>query len=234
MTASGERSGTLADVAYGRILKAITVGTLKPGQRVRFEDLRELCQTSISPVREALTRLTAEGLTTLEGHRGYRVSPLSLTDLWDTVRTRQLIEGRAIRLSVELGDEAWEAGLVSAFHLISRWQKAHPQRPSAENHDWHLHHVRFHQVLIAACGSPLLLGFCETLAQRAERYRRLSLGAPYERDIGREHAAIYEAAIERDAGAAERLLCFHYEQTARALESIVVVAEVGTSGELSL
>lgn len=221
MIAIGARSGTLADVAYARIAGAITAGALKPGQRLRFEDLRELCETSISPVREALTRLTAEGLTTLEGHRGYRVAPLSRDDLWDTVRTRQLVEGRAVRQSVEHGDEAWEAALVSAYHLMSRWRHAHGAEPSAATEDWHRHHVRFHQALIAGCGSPLLLGFCETLAQRAERYRRLSLGAPYARDIHQEHADIYEAALRRDGAAAENRLRFHYEQTARALEAAI-------------
>lgn len=221
MTAIGARSGTLANLAYARISNAITIGVLKPGQRVRFEDLRELCQTSISPVREALTRLTAEGLTTLEGHRGYRVAPLSRDDLWDTVRTRQLVEGRAVRQAVAEGGEAWEAALVSAYHLMSRWRHAHGAEPSAGTEDWHRHHVRFHQALIAGCGSPLLLGFCETLAQRAERYRRLSLGAPYDRDIHREHADIYEAALRRDAAEAEARLCFHYEQTARALEAAI-------------
>ena len=105
MTASGDRATTLADIAYGRIQRAIRSGALSPSQRLRFDDLRKLCDMSISPVREALTRLTAEGLTELEGHRGFRVAPVSIDDLWDTVRTRQLMESQALRLSIEKGDE---------------------------------------------------------------------------------------------------------------------------------
>jgi DNA-binding GntR family transcriptional regulator len=221
MTASGDRATTLADIAYGRIQRAIRSGALSPSQRLRFDDLRKLCDMSISPVREALTRLTAEGLTELEGHRGFRVAPVSIDDLWDTVRTRQLMESQALRLSIEKGDEHWEAALMTAFHLLS------PSKPPNKNtkpdayEEWEGRHAAFHRTLISACGSPLLLSLCETLLMRADRYRRLSTWSPLARDIGLEHKRIYQAAIKRNADRACKLLCAHYENTARAVETFV-------------
>ena len=86
MIAIGDVSRTLADEAYSRIRAAMHSGQLKPGQKLRFSELQELTDTSVTPVREALARLTAEGFTEFEGHRGYRVAPVSSADLWDIVQ----------------------------------------------------------------------------------------------------------------------------------------------------
>ncbi len=95
---------TLAGDAYEAIRQAIGVGTFKPGDRLSFADLQALCNMSVTPVREALARLTAEGFTVLDDHRGYTVAPLSLAELRDVTATRQLCEGEALRLSVLNGD----------------------------------------------------------------------------------------------------------------------------------
>jgi len=59
MIAIGDVSRTLADEAYSRIREAMHSGQLKPGQKLRFSDLQELTDTSVTPVREALARLKA-------------------------------------------------------------------------------------------------------------------------------------------------------------------------------
>ena len=51
--------GTLAGDAYAAIHRAIRSGELAPGQRLRFAELQTLCGMSVTPVREALARLTA-------------------------------------------------------------------------------------------------------------------------------------------------------------------------------
>src|SRR6202790_5875329 len=111
---------TRANKAFSRIREAMHSGQLKPGHKLRFSELQELTDTSVTPVREALARLTAEGFTELEGHRGYRVAPVSSTDLWDIVRNRQRLESEALRLSIAHGDDHWEAQLMTAHHLLSR------------------------------------------------------------------------------------------------------------------
>src|SRR6218665_4012288 len=95
---------TLAGDAYEAIRQSIRTGAVKPGDRLRFADLQTLCGMSVTPVREALARLTAEGFTVLDDHRGYSVAPLSLAELRDITATRQLCEGEALRLSVLNGD----------------------------------------------------------------------------------------------------------------------------------
>ncbi len=220
MIAIGDVSRTLADEAYARIRAAMHSGQLLPGQRLRFSDLQALTDTSVTPVREALARLTAEGFTELEGHRGYRVSPVSSEDLWDVVKNRQQLESEALRLSIELGDDHWEAQLISAHHLLSRMDRERADLPTAVDEQWEKRHETFHETLIAACRSRVLLGFCSQLSGRANRYRRLSISAP-PRDIKTEHRLIFEATIGRDAATATRLLRDHFERTARMVDELL-------------
>ena len=181
---------------------------------MRFQELQEFCGMSVSPVREALARLVAAGLVEGEHNRGYRVTSLSLGDLDDLVRTRILVEGWALERSIEHGDEHWEAKLMSTLHLLERLPR---QQEDARLHDerWEARHADFHEALLSACGSQILLEFCKALYDRADRYRRFSLSVETgKRDVDGEHRAIRDAALARDAVKARALLAAHYENTA--------------------
>jgi DNA-binding GntR family transcriptional regulator len=94
--------------------------------------------------------------------------------------------------------------------------------PTAVDEKWEPRHQAFHEALIAACQSKVLLGFCSQLYARANRYRRLSITVPdIPRDIRTEHRLIFEAAIKRDAVAATDLLKEHFERTARMVDEIL-------------
>lgn len=210
---------TLAAEAYAAIRQAIRTGAFKPGDRLRFADLQALCGMSVTPVREALARLTAEGFTVLDDHRGYSVASLSLEELRDVTATRQLCEGEALRLSVLKGDADWEARVIAAHHLMARIPQAREDIPSAMREDWEARHAAFHAALISACGSPALLEICGKLFSRADRYRRLSVsleGAA--RDVTGEHRRLMDRALARDADGAAEALREHYGRTAAALE----------------
>ena len=211
---------TLAGDAYAAIRQAIRSGTFKPGDRLRFADLQALCDMSVTPVREALARLTAEGFTVLDDHRGYSVASLSLEELRDITAARQLCEGEALRLSVTKGDADWEARVVAAHHLMTRIPQAREDIPSVMREDWEARHAAFHAALVSACGSPILLDICERLFSRADRYRRLSVSlSGGARDVEGEHRQIMEHALARDAEGAAALLRAHYGRTAAALEA---------------
>jgi DNA-binding GntR family transcriptional regulator len=213
---------TLAGDAYEAIRQAIRSGSVKPGERLRFADLQALCGMSVTPVREALARLTAEGFTVLDDHRGYSVASLSLSELRDLTAARQLCEGEALRLSVEKGDADWEARVIAAHHLMARIPQAREDIPSAIREDWEERHAAFHGALISACGSPILLEICEKLFSRADRYRRLSVSVSAgARDPAAEHRRLMELALARDGEGAGAALREHYGRTAAALEGFL-------------
>ena len=74
-----------SEAASRAVREAIFTGRFPPGAPLRFQELQGLCGMSVSPVREALTRLVGEGLVEAEHNRGYRVATLSRHDLDDLV-----------------------------------------------------------------------------------------------------------------------------------------------------
>jgi GntR family transcriptional regulator, carbon starvation induced regulator len=203
--------------AWVRLRSAILSGELAPGAKLRFQQLQELCGMSVSPVREALTRLVAGGLVEGEHNRGYRVTSVTRALLDDLVRTRIQFEGWALERAIALGNEDWEAQCMADLHRLEKL----PRKIAKErlhNEEWEERHARFHASIISACDSPLLLQSCEQLYMQADRYRRLSLTVEFEpRDVGQEHRAILEALLKRDASQAKALLAHHYEATASVL-----------------
>ena len=119
------RSGTEPDVdaslvnqAIRRLRSAIRRAELDPGARLRIDALQARFGLSSSPLREALNRLAAEGLVEAEERRGFRVKPVSIAEFLDLTRVRLLLEKEALKESMRLGDDEWEARIIAAFHRM--------------------------------------------------------------------------------------------------------------------
>lgn len=214
-TDAGARK-TLMGSVYDRLRRDIVEGELGPGVRLRFEELKDNYGVGLSPLREALTRLAAEGLVVLEEHKGFHVAPIYRNDLQDLLFLRQETEALAIRRSIELGDDQWEARIVAAIHALGKRQSL-----SGEGHvdeEWEIRHRAFHDSLVAACNSPRLLQVRAQLTDHADRYRRLShhyLSAG--RDHLAEHCALADAVVARDTSRADHLIRSHLERTVQIL-----------------
>ena len=107
-------SKTLMASVYDRLRRDIVDGELRPGARLRFEELKDCYGVGLSPLREALTRLAAEKLVLLEQNRGFRVAPISQSDLRDLLFMRQEVESLAIKRAIERGDEVTATALMVA------------------------------------------------------------------------------------------------------------------------
>ena len=209
---------TLAEKAYVDLRHDIIRGVLAPGRPLRLADLSERYGMGFSPLREALNRLQAERLVTAESLRGFRVAPLSLDELHDTVSLRILIETRALRAAIAEGDDAWAAGIVSALYALKL--QAGRSGPDADIWALEARHHAFHLSLLAACNSPWTLEFVERLYAATERYRipvLLDAGLAAGRDVQAEHSALADATLDRDADKAAALQEAHYLHTDEAL-----------------
>src|SRR3712207_5245594 len=76
---------------------AIARGELKPGQRLRQEELAARFEISSTPVREALRKLEAEGLVASVPHQGVYVARPSLERMAESYRLRALLETHALK-----------------------------------------------------------------------------------------------------------------------------------------
>jgi len=211
---------TLTSAVLERLRADILSTKLVPGQKLHIAGLAKQFSVSLTAVREALSRLVADGLVQASDQRGFRVSPVSPADLEDVTRTRIDIEGLALRRSIERGDQAWLASVEQAFVALSAVPYRHPDDPQTHNEVWIVRHRIFHRALVNACGSQWLLGFRDILHEQSERYRRLSVRRETGRvrDVEAEHAAIVHAVLRRDADAAVAALTQHFLTTMHLVE----------------
>jgi len=207
---------TLASDLFERIRTDILHCILRPNSRLLFRDLRESYASGMSPLREALMRLAADGLVVLEDHKGFRVAPVSRAEVVDIANTRCALEGLAVRLSIEKGDDAWEANIVGRLHELSK-RPTYTVQGSLDA-EWERRHDALHRALYAACGLQWLLTFCELLSDRAYRYRYVLLDqVDRTRDHRAEHENIVKAVLERRSDDAVTQLETHYQRTVSTL-----------------
>lgn len=218
---------TLAKRAYQSLRRDIVHGHWPPGSKLKLEALIQHYEIGMSPLREALARLVGDQLVKTEDQRGFWVAALSLEELDDISRVRNLIETEALRLSIEHGDDAWEARVREAYDALNEIEGDVLVRGKGAPQDmvdtWEERNRQFHYALVSACNSPWLIKLQDLLYHQAERYRRVSLSASRgKRFVQDEHQAIFEATLERNALRACRLTHDHLMRTAdevrRAME----------------
>lgn len=201
---------TIAESSYRRIRADIIFGRLLPGQKLKLESLRETYETSISTLREVLNRLSSEGLVLAEGQKGFEVSPVSVSDLEETAALRLLLETHALEQSFAHGDVEWEAPLVSAHYKLARMEQVMATGDTSRAEDWKRYDWEFHQALISACGSKLLMETHSVIFDRYLRYQMVALS--YRGDVAaNEHQQLLDAALRRDAETAKRVLALHIQ-----------------------
>jgi DNA-binding GntR family transcriptional regulator len=215
-----DRISTQASSVYDRLQADILTGKLRPGLKLRLKDLIEMYETGNSPLREALNRLSANGMVVREENRGFRVPSASNKELMELTRTRCWLEEIALRESIANGDSEWEERIVLAFHWLARAARSGDAATKSTSPEWEEHHREFHLALISACDSSMLMDFCAELSQRSFRYRNLAEVVEYrDRHELEEHQELQNAVLDRDADKAVDLLKKHYAVTSEILVS---------------
>lgn len=205
----GVAAGTLASTAHARVRAEILSGAIAPGSRLHIRELCARLGIGLSPMREALNRLSAQGLVVQSDQRGFTAAPLDLADLADLTQARAAINAAALRDALAHGDAAWEEALLLAHHRLIR-----TPRQGAADPAWEARHATFHAALLAGCRSGRLRLYAEQLFAMADRYRIVSRAVDAgPRDVAAEHGAILQAALTRDVDRATALLNEHVGRT---------------------
>jgi DNA-binding GntR family transcriptional regulator len=203
---------TRTERVYEIIRSELLNGVLRPGQKLKTAELTERFVASQSVIREALTRLTEQGLLVAAPQRGFRVRNLSVEDIAELTETRVQVESLALRLAVERGDLQWETAVLAAHHRLERTPVTREDETVSE--DWSVRHRDFHQSLLAGCGNRRLESVANSLRDSAELYRRWYwvLTDDHQRDLAREHRQLKELALARDADRAIEVLTEHIDR----------------------
>jgi DNA-binding GntR family transcriptional regulator len=193
------RKPTTLSVEIARHLReAIIRGDLTAGEKINESQITRDLSLSRSPVREALRILEAEGLVTLEPHRGAYVRPVSEGDLEEIFDVRLMIESHGLRPDRHRVTPDAVASLRRAV------QDAHGALAAADFDAWHQASLRFHDGLVALAANRHLTRLHEELKTSLRRYQISVIGRFGEPERFQvEHEAIVDALergrIERGA-----------------------------------
>ncbi|CAM5279593.1 GntR family transcriptional regulator [Streptomyces tanashiensis] len=212
------RPQTAQQFVLEELRRAITSGELRPGGPIRQEALAARFEVSRVPLREALKALEAEGLVVHHVHRGYFVAELSLDDLEEIYRIRELLETEAVRMAVRWPPD----GLVGTLERIQR----EVERAAEEGDVAGMAAANrlFHFTLIEASGMPRLVRLITTLWDSTDAYRSLYYTGPtHRKQAVREHRAVISALRQGDEEATVRWLDEHRAHAVAALREVLTV-----------
>lgn len=190
----------------------ILSGGLDAGAPIRQDVLAEELGVSKIPVREALYRLTRDGLVYTVPNRGFFVSGLSPAEAYEVYDLRLAIEPSVTARAALAANEADRKAARSALDLLNG-------AVSRNARDAGTRHRAFHNALIRPADRNLTGQIVERLLVVAERYVRHHLAGPgrIER-ANEEHGGILDAWLDRDALRVERLVLNHIGNTMEDLK----------------
>lgn len=203
---------------FHAIKRDILMAALPPCEKLGLKMLSERYNCGTSPIREALNQLTVEGWVQRIDKRGFFVAEATAADFDDILQNRCLLEAEALRRSIARGDNAWEEQVVIAHFRMSALDRGADDQPGNDVSAWEQAHRTFHEALIAACGSRLMLENCARLYELNIRYRVLARDkSRVVRNVTHEHDAIKDLTLKRDADGAVDALVRHYMATGKFL-----------------
>ncbi|MCC6792459.1 MAG: GntR family transcriptional regulator [Thermomicrobiales bacterium] len=194
------------EVVYQRTRRAILTGDYAPGSPLRLQELAARSGVSMIPVREALRLLEAEGFVESVPNRGARVAPLSMDDMLDVYRTRQVLELEALHQAFP---RITPAVLAKAHRLNNKIVRQFAQKGYAEYED----HRAFHFTLYEPSGSKWLMRMIAIVWDHTERYRRQGSSYVTPQSAREEHELILSRLADRDEPGAVEALRIHLERS---------------------
>jgi DNA-binding GntR family transcriptional regulator len=205
---------TLGDTIYAHLSELLISGRLAPGERLSLRDSAAALGVSVMPVREAVSRLVADGALEVAPNRAVRVPVMTMRGFRELADTRMAVEGLAAARAARHRSARQLAMLrcaESAFRAMA--DEASPDAPLsvALNRDVHF-------AIYDACGLPPLRGIVAGLWLKAGPVINLDLRANPER-LKRGHARYHHAqalaAIEHgDAAAAQAAIAADIDEAA--------------------
>jgi DNA-binding GntR family transcriptional regulator len=200
-------SSSLTEGTYERIRTDLIACRLPPGERLKTKDLSASMGVSLGVIREALSRLTAEGFVQAEPQRGFRAAPLSIEELGQLAEATIVLEGICLRRAIQMGDLEWETRVTGAHYRFANTPVHEERDPTRISQQFSAAYAEFRRALLSACDNDWLLRLRDMLHAQSERYRQVcTVLGPKHLDYHKGYAAVVEAALKRDADRAVDLL----------------------------
>lgn len=207
------RTGTIADAVYQALRSAIVFGQLPPGRRLLERELAVELAVSRTPIREALRRLSEEGLVAGVPNRGVVVRTITLEEADHVYAVREPLEALAAELAARRCTAAQIAELEGCLLRAER---------AAQDGDWRTviqENNAFHDLMARASGNPVLARMLDLLRNQVNLVRMALWarrpGRPQE--TLRQHREILEGLLSGDPREAARAVRAHLQSSWQSL-----------------
>lgn len=211
-----DRHPSLRDRVYNQLRAAIIDGRMTPGTTLLQEQLAEQMGVSRTPIRDALDRLTSEGLVTRSLGGRVSVAELSFQELREKYAVRRVLEGLALRLAAERLDTS---RLENLRRYLREMREAVEQNAPLTVTEIG---CDFHDTIIASCGNEFLIQTLQSLNDSIRRYRRVAANIPGRaEETLREHEQVFTALQSGDIQAADQLIQEHIAHSQQHLEKAI-------------
>ncbi len=197
------------------IREMIRVGTLEKGDKINEKELSLALGVSRTPIREALQRLSIEGLIKIVPHKGAYVSSPRLRDIREMFEVMSVLEGACARMATEkMTDDQLER--LEALHeeLERHYKKRDHENYLQVNHQYHTY-------IQELTGNKILNDIINGIRLKILLYRSQQLYRPRRFDESiKEHRELLKAFKKKDPVEAETLMKSHLMNQCEALVSL--------------
>lgn len=201
----------------GQIARALAAqivsGALKPGERLRQDQVAQTFRASHVPVREAFRRLDAQGLVVSEPRRGVRVARLDPDDVIEVTEMRATLEALALHHAVpKMSADDLAKAHVALERCVGKTEVA----------DWEAANRGFHEAITRPCSMPRLNAAIADLHRVSARHLFATWQSlDWQPRSDDEHRAILEAIEVKQTERACKLLTAHVLEAGHALAAIL-------------
>ncbi len=200
-------SDSLPDFVYAKLRSAIRNQELKPGDRLREVELAERLGVSRTPVREALKRLEADGLTQVAPPRGFVVTELTHRRVMELYAMREILAGVAARFAAE---QASPMEIQTLQELVAQQGTAKDATAAARLND------RLREAITSAAHNEFLTRATNSLNDALELLGTTTYSMPGRIESGwKENKKIVEAIARRNGAVAEEAARLHVRNAAK-------------------
>jgi DNA-binding GntR family transcriptional regulator len=192
--------GNAAETAYAVLREAIVTNALKPGSRLRADDLAKKLGVSKTPVREALRKLEAEDLITVQPGNTLTVKSISEEQLFEIYYTREALEGMAARLAAE------NAGQIELARLWAIHEELRAPNVAVNLKQFRQASGDFQLAVFRAARNATIYKLLKHLQEQMRQFDGTTLTEPGRaKEVIAYGKALLTAIEKRDGDAAERI-----------------------------
>jgi DNA-binding GntR family transcriptional regulator len=222
MNVTGAQDEGLNSAVYAELRQRLVTGRMSPGHELSTRGIAAELGVSQTPVRDALSRLAAEGAVSIRSKRRVRVPPMTSERFDDLLGCRLVLEPEAAVLALPYLRNEHVAQLREAdAALDAAIANGDPDAYMSANH-------RFHFTLYRAAPRSTMLQLIETVWLQFGPFMRVVHGRLAHTHLHDNHQGAIQAIVDRDADALRSAISHDIA------DGMSLIKRAGLDGELSV